>query len=203
MNDGSGFHMDAFDTSPYVMTPYNPPSYPQYVARAGYAKVEDRYAWLIHDSEDVGDRVRRLAARVETRCRPVVRSADLKRLDQELALFIELGGEVAAVAIALPNINQVLKRIRGRLVPFGFVTLLNRRKHIDQLRLPILGILPPYRRRGLALVLMKETIERGQRRGYRSCECSWILEDDEPMNAGIRAAGGALYNTYRLYQKAL
>ncbi len=89
------------------------------------------------------------------------------------------------------------------LLPFGLFRLLNRCRYIDQIRLPILGILPPYRRRGLEPVLIKAIIERGQRRGFRSCEGSWIVEDNEPMNAGIRATGCTLSKTYRLYQKAL
>ncbi len=243
MNDGSGFQIDAFDTSPYVMMPYNPPAYPSYVEAAGYVKVKDLYAWLFNDAPDLGARILRLAERVERRYKPSVRALDVKRfdhevlllkriyaeawehnwgfvpyteaefdhlaaelkliIDPEINLFIELDGEVAGVAINLPDINQVLKRIRGRLLPFGIVTLLNRKRHIDRTRLPILGILPQYRMKGLELVLIKESLMRWKARGYTSCECSWVLEDNEPMNAGIRATGGVLYKTYRLYQKAL
>ncbi len=243
MNDGSGFQIDAFDTSPFVMMPYNPPAYPRYVETAGYCKVKDLYAWLFEDAPDLGERVVRLAARVERRYRPTIRPLDprhferdvrlLKRIyaeawehnwgfvqytdaefdhmaaelkliiDPGINLFIELGGEVAGVAINLPDINQVLKKIRGRLLPFGIFTLLNRRRHIDRTRLPILGILPKYRMKGLELVLIKECLQRWKARGYRSCECSWVLEDNDAINAGIRATGGTIYKTYRLYQKPL
>ncbi len=243
MNDGSGFQIDAFDTSPFVMMPYNPPTYPRYVEAAGYRKVKDLYAWLFIDAPDLGDRVVRLAERVERRYKPTVRPLDLAHFDRdvrllkriyaeawennwgfvqyteaefdhlaaelkliidpEINLFIEIGGEVAGVAVNLPDINQVLKKIGGRLLPFGIFRLLNRRRYIDRTRLPILGILPKYRMKGLELVLFKESLLRWKARGYRSCECSWVLEDNEAMNAGIRATGGSIYKTYRLYQKSL
>ena len=243
MNDGSGFQIDAFDTDPYVMMPYNPPAYPAYVEAAGFTKVKDMYAWMLDDTPELCQRIVQLAQRVERRYRPVVRPVDMRRFDRDLALlkriyaeawvdnwgfvkytdeefdhlaadlkrivdpeimlFVELGGDVAGVAILLPDVNQVLKKIRGRLLPFGFFTLLARKRHIDRTRLPILGILPAHRRKGLELVLIKYGLERWRERGYRSCEASWVLEDNDAMNAGIRATGGALYKTYRLYQRAL
>jgi GNAT superfamily N-acetyltransferase len=243
MNDGSGFQIDAFDTVPFVMMPFNPPAYPHYVEAAGYRKVKDLYAWLFHDAPDLGARIVRLAERVERRYRPVVRPLDTKHferdlgllkriyaeawqenwgfvrytdaefdhlaaelkliIDPEINLFIELGGEIAGVAINLPDINQVLQKINGRLLPFGILALLNRRRQIDRTRLPILGILPGFRMKGLELVLIKESLLRWKARGYRSCECSWVLEDNDAINAGIRATGGTLYKTYRLYQKSL
>lgn len=124
-------------------------------------------------------------------------------LDPEVALIAEVDGEVAGLAIGLPDANQVLKRVRGRLLPFGFVHLLNRRRLIDRIRLPILGLMPEYRRTGLELVLIREVWNRGTVKGYRQCECSWILEDNDAMNHGIEAAGGYLAKTYRLYQKTL
>jgi GNAT superfamily N-acetyltransferase len=124
-------------------------------------------------------------------------------IDPAVALFAEVGGEVAGVAIGLPDANQVLKRVRGRLLPFGIVHLLNRRRLIDRIRLPILGLMPKFRRTGLELVLIREVWNRGTAKGYRACECSWILEDNDAMNHGIQAAGGTLAKTYRLYQKTL
>jgi GNAT superfamily N-acetyltransferase len=122
-------------------------------------------------------------------------------LDPDIALIAEVDGEFAGLALTLPDANQVLKRMGGRLLPWGFLALLNRRRIIDQVRMPILGLMPAFRRTGLELVLIREVWRRGTVKGYRRCECSWILEDNEAMNAGIRAAGGYLAKTYRIYQK--
>lgn len=124
-------------------------------------------------------------------------------LDPRVALLAELRGDTVGVAIGLPDLNQVLARFRGRIVPFGVVPLLRRRAIIDQIRLAILGVLPRYRNRGLELVLIDEVWRRGTAAGYRRAELSWILEDNEPILKGIRALGGEEYKRYRLYQKAL
>jgi len=243
MNDGAGFQIDAFDTDPYVMMPYNPPEYPRYVEVTGYRKVKDLYAWLFERDWEVGEKIGRIAKRVRSRYDPVVRPVDMKRfeadltivkrlyneaweenwgfvryteaefdhlaselkhvVDPGLARFVELEGQVAGMAICLPDVNQVLKRARGRIVPFGLVAFLNRKKIIDQLRLAILGLMPEYRNKGLETVLMEELYGYAMSKGYQRCECSWVLEDNRAMNRGLEVSGAKLYKTYRIYEKEI
>ena len=243
MNDGAGFQINAFDTDPYVMMPYNPPEYPRYAEAAGYRKVKDLYAWLFEVDWKIGERIGRLAGRVRARYDPVVRPVDMRRFDTELAivkrlyneaweenwgfvryteaefdhlaselkhvvdpdlvLFVEREGQVAGVAICLPDVNQVLKRARGRLVPFGILALLRRKKIIDQLRLAILGLMPEHRNKGLETVLIDELYERAISKGYQRCESSWVLEDNRAMNRAIEVGGATLYKTYRIYEKEI
>jgi len=242
MNDGAGFQIDAFDTDPYVMMPYNPPEYPRYVEAAGYHKVKDLYAWLFDATyQGMSDRIARIAQRVRKRYDPVVRPGNMKRykeeleilkriyneaweknwgfvryteaefdrlaselkliIDPDIALFLEVDGHMAGVAIGLPDANQVLKRMRGRLLPFGIFHFLTRKKIIDQGRLPILGLMPEYRNKGLDLVLIDEIYKRATAKGYKRGELSWVLEDNKAMNRSIEASGAKLYKTYRMYQK--
>jgi GNAT superfamily N-acetyltransferase len=243
MNDGAGFQINAFDTDPYVMMPYNPPGYPRYVEDAGYRKAKDLYAWLFERDQALGEKIGRLAKRVRARYDPVVRPVDMKRYDEELALvkklyneaweenwgfvryteaefdhlaselkpvvdpdlavFVELEGRVAGMAVCLPDVNQVLKRARGKIVPFGILAFLRRKKLVDQLRLAILGLMPEYRNKGLETVLVDELYEHAMSKGYRRCECSWVLEDNRAMNRALEVSGAKLYKTYRIYQKEL
>jgi hypothetical protein len=106
-----------------------------------------------------------------------------------------------ACSVALPDMNQVLKRMKGRLFPTGFVHFLRRHRIIDQARLLLLGVLPDVRRIGLYPLLMAENHRRGIERGYRRGELSWTLEDNDAVNAGIEAVGGRRSKTYRLYEK--
>lgn len=125
-------------------------------------------------------------------------------VNPEVALFVEIKGEVVGLALTLPDANQVFKKLpEGRLLPFGWWHLVNRKKIIKQARLPILGVVKAHRGKGLELVLIAETIERSLKNGYLRGECSWILEDNDGINKGIAAAGATLYKTYRLYQKEL
>lgn len=124
-------------------------------------------------------------------------------VDPDIALFVEIDGEVAGTAIALPDINQLFATMNGRLLPFGIFRLLNRRRIINRARLPILGVMPKYRNRGLELLLINDIARNAAAKGYLGGECSWVLETNTAMNRGIEAAGGTRYKTYRLYQKNL
>jgi GNAT superfamily N-acetyltransferase len=123
--------------------------------------------------------------------------------DPDIVLFAELSGQTAGVAVGLPDANQLFKRMRGRLFPFGVFHFLNRKRIIDQMRLPILGVMPEYRNKGFDLVLMHEIYERGMAKGYKRCECSWVLEDNQAINHAIEAGGAKVYKTYRIYQKQI
>lgn len=122
-------------------------------------------------------------------------------VDPRIALFLEVEGRVVGVCLGLPDLNQVLAKFHGRLIPFGILPLLRRKRIVDQLRLAILGVLPPWRNRGLELVLITEVWRRGVVAGYGRAEMSWILEDNEAINKGLRALGADVYKRYRLYQK--
>jgi GNAT superfamily N-acetyltransferase len=124
-------------------------------------------------------------------------------IDPELVLFVEVRGLTVGCVVALPDLNQVLKRMRGRVLPFGFWHFLRRRTIVDRVRVMLLGVLPEYQRLGLYPLLMAELHRRGVSRGYRAAELSWTLEDNHLVNAGIEAAGGRRSKTYRIYEKRL
>ncbi len=129
---------------------------------------------------------------------------DLKMiLEPEMALFLEYQGEPVAVCIAIPNVNQVFARFDGRLLPFGIVHLLRRKRIIDQARLVILGVLPEHRNKGFDLVLIQEVVRRASTVGVRGGECGWTLEDNHAINRAIEAVGGVRNKTYRMVQKEL
>ena len=131
-------------------------------------------------------------------------ATDLKPIiDPDLVLFAEAAGRTVACAVALPDVNQVLKRMGGRLFPFGLLHFLNRKRVINRSRLLLLGVVPEYRNLGLYPLIIAEMHRRGVDSGYVRGELSWTLEDNDAINAGIAAAGGRRYKTYRLYEKPL
>lgn len=134
-------------------------------------------------------------ARLARDLRPVI--------DPEIALFASIDGRPVGCGVALPDLNQVLKRMNGRLLPFGFLLFLRRRALIDRARVVLLGVVPEARRMGLYPLLIAELHRRGRARGYRRGELSWTLEDNDAINAGIEAAGGRRHRTYRLYEKSI
>ena len=125
-------------------------------------------------------------------------------LDPKCAVCLEVDGRAVACAVAVPDINQVLRGTDGRLFPLGLIRLLGRKRVIDQVRLLLLGVLPEYRSIGLFPLLICElhkTITNNTR--YVRAELSWVLEDNHDINKPVERIGAVRYKTYRIYQKAI
>lgn len=132
---------------------------------------------------------------------------DMKQIaDPELILIAEDAGRPVGFSMALPDFNQVLIRLNGRLLPFGLFKLLwltKVRRVMDGVRVLTMGILPEYRKRGLDNIFYYETFERGVARGYKWGEFSWILENNDMMNRAAENLGYRKYKTYRIYDYPL
>lgn len=123
--------------------------------------------------------------------------------EPELVLFAEVSGEPVGVSITLPDMNQVLKKLNGKLGPIGILKFLYYKKKITGARAIVFGIKKEYRLTGISSVLYYETVKRGARLGYTWCEMSWNLEDNDLINRFDEAVGGKLYKKYRIYEKEL
>lgn len=127
----------------------------------------------------------------------------------DLALFAELGGEPVAMLIALPDLNEAVRGLGGRLLPLGWARLLWRLKvrGPKATRVPLMGV----KRRlhgtplGAALpFLLAEALRPAlAERGFRTLEMSWVLEDNRPMRRFAEAQGGVVAKTWRIYEKEL
>jgi GNAT superfamily N-acetyltransferase len=133
-----------------------------------------------------------------------------KRLEQlaiaDQVLLAEVKGEVVGFAITLPDINEAIRPLNGRLtsygLPWGLLKLLRRKRHIKTARMVVLDVLEKYRRRGIAEMLILHTLDYGKNvLGYTGAELGWTQEDNEAVNRTIEAVGGRRYKTYRLYSK--
>lgn len=127
--------------------------------------------------------------------RPVIRP--------ELCLLAFEGDEPVAFLLALPDYNQVLRHLDGRLLPLGVFKVLWYRRRIDRIRVITLGVKPEHRHQGVDGMLMARMIEGASKLGMAEGECSWILEDNWVMRRGIERVGGSVYKTYRVYAKDL
>jgi hypothetical protein len=135
---------------------------------------------------------------------------DLKMIAiPDLTRLVFIDGEPAALSIATPNINEMIADLHGKLFPFGFAKFLWRLKVRGPRsgRLFMLGIKKKFRKvrryAGMSAFLYVEANQAGHRLGIRDAELSWTLEDNAPVNVGIRMMGGRVYKRYRVYEKAL
>jgi hypothetical protein len=137
-------------------------------------------------------------------------AADLKLiLDPDLAFIAELNGRPVGMCITLPNVNEVIRDFDGKLNPYTLAKLIWRLKirRPKSARLVMLGISSELRNvrkyAGLSHALYVEIAKRGEQRGYEWGELSWTLEDNRPINLGIKSMGARIYKTYRVYEKPI
>ncbi|MEJ2729852.1 MAG: N-acetyltransferase [Deltaproteobacteria bacterium] len=135
---------------------------------------------------------------------------DFKMLvDFELVKIAEVDGAPAAFLVVLPNINEAIRDLNGRLLPFGWVKLLWRLKvrFPQTARIPLMGVRKQYHDSllgaALAFMVIQAVQAPGLKRGVKKVELSWILEDNKGMNDIIESIGGYVYKTYRIYSKNL
>jgi len=137
-------------------------------------------------------------------------AADFKLLLMpEITCIVSIDGEPAGVAVAVPNLNELIRDSGGKLFPFGLVKLLYRLKveGPKTARLILLGIRKKWRNvrkyAGLSIYMYAEMNEGGKRLGIKNGELGWTLEDNVRVNAGIKMMGGNPYKRYRVYEKEL
>jgi GNAT superfamily N-acetyltransferase len=138
---------------------------------------------------------------------------DLDALAQELQLVFDKHwawvaeridtGEVVAAALTFPDINQVLARMNGRLLPLGWWHFLRKGRTIDRVRVGFLGVKPAYQHTGVAAKLYLEHFKAAAERPQSGGEMGWILETNTAMNRGMEAMGGRIVKRYRVYERML
>jgi hypothetical protein len=121
----------------------------------------------------------------------------------EIALFAEVDNRPIGFSLSIPDINQALKHLNGRLFPFGIFKLMRYMKKITMIRVLIMGLIHEYRFSGIDAAFYYYTIKNGIALGYTSAELGWVLEDNEPMKRVAENLGSVAYKKYRIYTKKL
>jgi GNAT superfamily N-acetyltransferase len=130
---------------------------------------------------------------------------DLKPvLDENWALIAETeDGEVVGAALTLPDYNQVLIHLRGRLLPLGWAKALYWRRKIDQVRVFALGVKPGYQHTGVAARMYELHFDAAERTPQKGGEMGWILETNDAMNRAMEGIGGEIKRCFRVYEREL
>ncbi len=112
-------------------------------------------------------------------------------------------GEVVGMAITVPDANQVLEQMNGKLLPLGWYRFLTKGKRTDRVRVGFLGVKPEHQHTGVAAKLYVEHFNAAAVRPQTGGEMGWILETNTPMNRGMEAMGGRVVKRYRVYERML
>lgn len=133
----------------------------------------------------------------------------LMLIPDEFIHVAEVGGRPAAFIVLLPNLNEAIADLGGRLLPFGWARLLWRLKvrYPRTGRVPLMGVRREYHNTrlgpGLAFLVMEAGRQAAVNAGMREVEMSWILDDNMGMRNIIESIGGTVSKRYRMYEKAL
>ncbi len=117
-----------------------------------------------------------------------------------LTFFAEYKGKPVGVALSLYDANVAVKKMNGRLFPFGFIHLL-RIKNTNRFRLLAMGVLEEYRHLGIEIAMIMNVIEKGIELGFVEAEESLIVETNEKMLDSMKHLKADSYKTYRIYTK--
>ena len=144
-------------------------------------------------------------------------AAEFRELGQSLRFLVDPGliriaevdGEAAAFMVVIPNVNEAIRGLDGRLLPCGWAKLLWRLKvrHPTTARVPLMGVRRKFQRTrlgpALAFLVIAGAQPRTRELGIKDVELSWILEDNAGMRSIIESIGGHAYKRYRIYEREL
>ncbi len=122
---------------------------------------------------------------------------------EELVFFAFVNDEVVGVSITLPDINVIVKDIKGHLFPFGFIKILTGVRKVKTARVTIMGVVKEYQKLGLDAVFYHETLKAARKMGIEWGEMSWILDNNLPMRRALENMGAEIYKTYNVYDYKL
>jgi len=240
-----GLLIDNFDSSPMVMSPYNPSYYPGQFEFFGFKKTKDVFVYKIEEgySYKLPQKYSQVAIRIAERYGVTVRSVDIKNMKEETRLLVrianestrdnwgymmvsekeadhlaeslklivdpdiimlaEVKGKPIGYMIVLPDINILLKKLKGKLFPLGLFKLKFGISNIRDYRIWGLGILPEYRRKAVDVLFYNKLYEVLAPKNPRCVEANYVLEDNMIMNNPIKKLGFTKAKTYRVYEKAI
>jgi GNAT superfamily N-acetyltransferase len=119
----------------------------------------------------------------------------------ELALLAESDGAVVGFGLVLPDVNEALARAKGRLLPLGWLKIMRAVPRIRGSRFILLGVLPEYTGRGVAVLISQEMAESARRIGIAYCELSLVQAENRRVRHVIESFGCPPVRTFRLYEK--
>ncbi|MEE9423789.1 MAG: GNAT family protein [Methylococcales bacterium] len=130
-------------------------------------------------------------------------------IDNDFVQFAELDGEPIGMIVMLPNLNEIIADLNGKLLPIGWLKLIWRLKRhtMKTGRVPLMGIRKKHQNNIFAaaasFMLIHALREPAKRWGIDEVELSWILEDNTRMRNILETIGCKVYKTYRIYEKQL
>ncbi len=108
-------------------------------------------------------------------------------------------GRAVGFAIAIPDVNHLLKGLGGRPMPIGWLKLLIGIPRLRRYRMFALGVIPEYQGRAVDSLIYRALYENLYRPDLWM-EVNYVLEDNYPMVNAIKKLGAKPLRRYRVYE---
>ena len=131
-----------------------------------------------------------------------IQAKNLKQvLDEDWAFMAEKDGETVGAALTLPDINQVMAEMNGRLLPFGWAKFLLGKPQ-DR---PAAGLRPRGQARLPAHRRRRRALPRAPQDGGAARQDQWRRDGLDPRDQradepGMEGMGGEIVKRYRFYE---
>ncbi|MBM7855394.1 GNAT superfamily N-acetyltransferase [Desulfohalotomaculum tongense] len=219
-NDSIGLLVEGFNLPPKNGMPYNPYYYSHLLEKCGFKKQLDLLAYHWTNRHPVPEKLARIAKKVYQTKGLVLRPINLANIYREAQLLSVIHNETmqdnwGAERLSVTDAAQYLSNYRSFADPElllaveingepAGVCLTLPEQHSQSCRVAVLAVVPKYRKRGVAALLMYETMLRVQRRGYKEAELSLIMESNTMMNRILQNTFNfKVSKRFRLYNKQL
>ena len=117
----------------------------------------------------------------------------------ELTAIAEVDGVPVGVTFGLLDYNPRIKKIDGRLFPFGFLRLLTNKRALTSVRIIATNVVPEYQKWGLGLTLLAKLVPSALAWGIKEAEFSWVAESNHLSYKSLKRGGAKITKSYRIY----
>jgi GNAT superfamily N-acetyltransferase len=124
-------------------------------------------------------------------------------IQPEYCFIAEVDGKSVGFSLTLPDINTILKKMNGRIFPFGWAKFFLNKNKIKLFRVVALGVLSTHRRLGIDAALYYETYNKFLEKKIKWFDMSWVLEDNKVMLDSLYRLGGTIYKRHRIYERII
>lgn len=121
----------------------------------------------------------------------------------DLVIIAEKDSKPVGFFGAIPDFNEVLRKMRGRLTPLSIIKALYLKRKIQSIRLLLFGVKKAFRLKGVESLMIREAFKGAVKHGFKKCEFSWILEDNHETINLTKVVGAKRYKTLRIYEKEI
>jgi len=121
----------------------------------------------------------------------------------DLVIVAEKDSEPVGFFGAIPDFNEVLRKLKGKLTPFSIIKALYYRRKSQSIRLLLFGVKSNFRHKGVESIMIREAFKGAIKHGFKRCEFSWILEDNYETINLTKVVGAKKYKTLRIYEKEI